>query len=61
MTAYEFHTREIEWALSLLASDRFTMTNGRDSHDVAAETLHKADDALLELGIRYTANGQRAA
>lgn len=61
MTTYEFHTREIEWALKLMSEPRYTMLNGRDSHDVAAEVLHKADDALLELGIRYTANGQRAA
>ncbi len=59
MTLYEFYTREIDWALSILAVDRYTMPNGRDSHSVAAEALHASDEALLTLGVRYTANGKR--
>lgn len=59
MAAYEFHTRNIEWGLAIMASERYTMPNGRDSHAVAAEVIHASDDALLAIGVRYTANGQR--
>ena len=59
MSKYDFHTREIDWALSVMSAPRYRMPNGRDSHEVAAETLHAADDALLSVGLRYTANGQR--